>query len=113
MADTECGRFMSTRDKSGFCDIAPSAWAGLNEKTIFFGHQSVGRDIICGIQDLAAAHESLRLNIVETKDASEMEGPMLAHALIGRNSHPESKIAEFRTLMRSAVSWSQQRASGA
>ena len=84
-------------------DIAPEAWTRLRDKTIFFGHHSVGRNIVQGLEDLAARHEFLRLNIVKTKEANQMAGPMLAHASVGENFHPGSKIAEFKELMENGV----------
>lgn len=79
------------------------AWVRLNERTIFFGHKSVGYNIIDGIRDIVASHESLSLNIVEMKDADQIEGPMLAHAQVGRNFNPESKITEFKMLMEGGL----------
>ena len=75
----------------------------LTNKTIFFGHKSVGYNIIDGIRDIAANHESLNLRIVETKDADLMKESMLAHAQIGRNLDPESKIAEFKKVMEAGL----------
>jgi hypothetical protein len=37
-------------------DVPAEAWTRLGEKTIFFGHQSLGDNIVCGIQDLVATH---------------------------------------------------------
>jgi hypothetical protein len=84
-------------------DVPPEAWTRLNSKTIFFGHQSVGRNILGGLQDLQANSKSLHLSIVETKDANKIEGPVLAHAAVGRNRDPESKIAEFKELMEGGL----------
>lgn len=84
-------------------NVPLEAWVRLSGRTIFFGHQSVGYDIIDGIQDLAASHGSLNLNIVETNDANEIEGSVLAHARIGRNMDPDSKIAEFKMLMEGGL----------
>jgi len=86
-----------------WADIPPEAWTRLGSRTIFFGHQSVGYNIISGIKDVAAGHEYLRLRIAETKDAKSIGGPMLVHAPIGRNLYPESKTAEFRQLMEGGL----------
>lgn len=84
-------------------DVPPEAWTRLQGKVIFFGHQSVGYNIIGGLQDLAAGQESWRWNIVETKDTNKMAGPMLAHAPVGKNRSPESKIAEFQELLEGGL----------
>ena len=84
-------------------DIPAAAWARLAGKTIFFGHHSVGSDIVQGLQDLRASQVSLKLNIVKTKELNKIEGPMLAHASVGENLHPESKIAEFKALLEGGL----------
>lgn len=84
-------------------DIPAEAWSRLSEKAIFFGHRSVGSDIVAGIQDLVAGGKLLSVNIVKTKDAKEIRSPMLAHASIGQNFYPESKIAEFKKLMEDGL----------
>ncbi len=84
-------------------DVVPETWTRLNHKIIFFGHQSVGRNILRGLQDLQAGHPSVNLRIVETKDARQIEGPALAHGSVGRNHDPESKIAEFRSLLEGGL----------
>lgn len=80
-------------------DVPAEAWARLSQKTIFFGHQSVGKNIIDGVRNLTESDKSVSLNIVETKDAKTIVSPMFVHATVGRNRSPESKIAEFKELM--------------
>ncbi|MBN1972125.1 MAG: hypothetical protein JW787_00690 [Sedimentisphaerales bacterium] len=70
----------------------------LKNKTIFFGHQSVGYNIIQGIQDIDS-RMSLHLNIMETKNCNMVKTPVLAHAAIGQNKNPKSKIEEFKILI--------------
>lgn len=84
-------------------DVTPRAWARLNGKTIFFGHQSVGYNLVRGLQDLRANYKSLTLSIVETKDANKITSPMLAHAAVGRNRDPQAKIAEFQELLEGGL----------
>ena len=84
-------------------EILAGQWAPLRQKTIFFGHQSVGFDIVAGLRDLAARHAEVTLNLVETKDPGEVEGAMLAHERVGHNFDPQSKIAEFRRLLEGGL----------
>jgi len=77
----------------------PEAWEQLNNKTIFFGHKSVGNNIIDGIRDLVDSHDYINLRIYETKVADRVNGAMFVHAPVGRNMEPESKIAEFKKIM--------------
>jgi len=84
-------------------DIPADKWTQLGEKTIFFGHRSVGTDIINGIEDLAGRHGFLTVNLLKTRDVNDVKGPMLAHASIGRNQYPELKVEDFKTLMESGL----------
>lgn len=84
-------------------DISPGAWERLNNKKIFFGRHSVGRDIIQGIRDVMTTHPYLRLRIVNTNDVEQFGDAILAHAGVGRNFDPMSKIVEFESLMDSGL----------
>lgn len=84
-------------------DTPPDAWERLNRKTLFFGHHSVGRNILNGIADVMATYPSLHLRIVKTEDAGQINEAILAHASVGRNFDPMSKINEFERLMDSGL----------
>ena len=76
--------------------ISPSTWHRLAEKRIYFGHQSVGQNIIEGIEDLKKEYPQIKLNIIELeKDNSDLTSPGLYHSPIGENTKPRSKIAHF------------------
>lgn len=62
---------------------------------IFFGHQSVGKNLIDGLNDIAAKNSAARLNIVETNSLDGKSGPVFAHFSVGSNTKPDSKIASF------------------
>ena len=57
---------------------------------IFFGHQSVGRNILAGIAELEPD-----LRVVAATNPGEIEGPALIEASIGRNGDPLSKDRAF------------------
>ena len=62
---------------------------------IFFGHQSVGQNLLDGLKGLMDASAS-QVNIVKLDKAQTLPpGPCLAHAFIGENSNPASKIRAF------------------
>lgn len=62
---------------------------------IFFGHQSVGLNILDGVRLVSPS-----LIIDEhTTDISEGDGPGIFHATIGRNMDPRSKIDNFAELI--------------
>lgn len=71
----------------------------LQHKRIYFGHQSVGANIIDGVRDLCRADPSLKLNLVESTQAEAYAAPVLGHSRIGRNHEPRSKIDAFSDIM--------------
>lgn len=70
---------------------------------IFFGHQSVGQNIIEAIPDLYAAQNVPGPAIVESSAPIQMPGGYFQHALIGTNGDPLGKVSEFDRIMRSGV----------
>ena len=88
---------------SSIKDIPTSAWERLAQKKIYFGHQSVGNNIIEGIQDLMKEHPEIKLNIVKTIDPVDFKGGIFAHSSIGKNDAPKSKIDAFADYMKKGI----------
>ncbi len=84
-------------------DIPESTWVVFSGKRVYFGHQSVGFNIVAGIEDLAADYPFLRLNLKETADAGAIEGPVFAHSRVGSNQNPRSKNQAFRELLSNGM----------
>lgn len=84
-------------------DITDSAWKKLSEKRIYFGHQSVGFNIIDGIKDVMKKNPQIKLNIVETSDPSEFNTPLFAHSRVGKNTDPKSKIDAFASFVEKGI----------
>jgi len=84
-------------------NIPESAWKAFSEKKIYFGHQSVGFNIIEGIEDLMKEHPKLKLNIVETTNTNDFSDGVLAHTRVGKNRDPQSKIDEFSNLIERGI----------
>ena len=84
-------------------DIQDSTWKKLSEKKIYFGHQSVGFNIIDGIKDVMRENPQIKLNIVETSDPSEFNTRLFAHSRVGKNTDPKSKIDAFANTMETGM----------
>jgi hypothetical protein len=84
---------------SSIKDVNPEKWKHLATKKIFFGHQSVGADIIDGI-NIIKTENNIDLNIIEGNSPS---GTCLIHTKIGENRNPELKINSFDSIMRSGI----------
>ena len=83
-------------------DIPGKIWANLAEKKIFFGHQSVGFNIIDGIKDLMK-DSPVKLSIVELKDVGPLSKPGFYHARVGKNVDPISKIDDFARQVEAGI----------
>ncbi len=84
-------------------DRLPQAvWESVAKKKIYFGHMSVGTNILDGIHDLEREGQ-VQLNIVETSDPAAFEMAIFAHSPIGENARPRTKIDRFRTILESGV----------
>lgn len=71
----------------------------ISRARIYFGHQSVGYNILEGVADILTERGSTTLHIVESDDPGVLDQPALVHSKVGRNSHPASKADAFRSVM--------------
>jgi hypothetical protein len=84
-------------------DVPASAWEKLSQKKIYFGHQSVGYNIIDGIKDVMKENPQIKLNIVETSNPADFNLGILAHSRVGKNMDPKSKVNEFVTFLENGI----------
>jgi lysophospholipase L1-like esterase len=71
----------------------------LSTQKVFFGHQSVGDNIIQGIREITAADSSRKLNIIESTNPEAVDGPVFVEGHVGQNTDPQSKNADFLAIM--------------
>ena len=71
----------------------------LSTRRIFFGHQSVGANILDGIRDLLSSDPRLKLRIVRSENPELDLNAGFFECPIGRNRDPESKNAAFAAIM--------------
>jgi len=83
--------YAMTTDAPTIADIDAAEWEALASRRIFFGHQSVGRDIMLGVQRVLKEHSEIGLRVVTSDDPSQVEGPAFIEARIGKNREPETK----------------------
>jgi len=97
---------MDTTNKVSFPsikDVPAEAWQKLSKKKIYFGHQSVGYNIMDGVKDIMKENPNIKLNILETVNPSDYNTPIFGHSVIGENTNPKSKIDAFTKAMQSGV----------
>lgn len=83
--------------------VPQDKWLALSQKKIFFGHKSVGMNVIDGLKDVLRDRPSIKLEIRESADAAIFSAPVFAHAPVGSNFAPQTKIDHFREIMHSGV----------
>jgi hypothetical protein len=76
--------------------------AALADSRIFFGHQSVGVNILDGVRDLASA-EGAPFQIEEVVNASAVPPRGIAHMFVPENGDPLRKLESFRKALSSGA----------
>ena len=84
-------------------DITSEQWQRLASARIFFGHQSVGGNVLEGVQEVLARRTDIPLKVIEIRSAGEIGAPGLYHAAVGENGKPATKLAAFRTIVGESV----------
>ena len=84
-------------------DVPDSDWEKFLLKKIYFGHQSVGNNIIDGIKHFSNQNSSITLNITETTDSTDFTEGIFAHSIVGENTNPQSKIDSFVQNIRNGI----------
>jgi hypothetical protein len=99
------GRETPVRVDESVLDRVPSErWIALAGKRIFFGHQSVGINLLDGIREITASRPTITLTIAETRDPRAFGGGgVLGHAKVGKNRQPALKISDFRSVIDGPV----------
>jgi hypothetical protein len=68
------------------------------DKRVLFGHQSVGVNILDGINQVAHA-EGVRLRVTEVSSTKDIGPTTLAHTFVAENGNPAKKFASFESAM--------------
>ena len=83
-------------------DISADLDVALGTK-IFFAHQSVGNNLLSGVQRLAAG-AGRELKVAKLDEADGKPGALWLHIAAGRNGEPKSKIDEFVSTLKGRTS---------
>lgn len=68
---------------------------------VFFGHKSVGYNILDAIPAVYDSEDVAAPTVVESRESPSAPG--IVHTAIGENGHPLEKIAEFDRIMRDGM----------
>lgn len=73
-------------------DVSPAKWDELAQKKIFFGHMSVGNNIMGGMRAILDENSNIPITI------SDHDGPQsFIHVLLGGNTKPFEKFTAFQS----------------
>jgi hypothetical protein len=75
--------------------VPDSVWQKLVKKSIYFGHQSVGFNILDGVNTILKERNSISLKIEETDNPESYKSGVITHSRIGKNRDPKSKLDGF------------------
>jgi hypothetical protein len=78
----------------------PINWSALSGKHIVFAHQSVGANILSGVEELAR-RDGVTLMVNEQRDGPAGTG--ITHFNVGRNEDPLGKIRDFTTAIEAGA----------
>ncbi|MBI5461135.1 MAG: hypothetical protein HY941_03005, partial [Gammaproteobacteria bacterium] len=70
----------------------------LQSTRIFFGHQSVGGNIIAGVQDILA-DTGTTLPILELGKQDTLPAGFILHTPVGKNTEPNTKCDDFKRIV--------------
>ncbi|HET6465454.1 MAG TPA: SGNH/GDSL hydrolase family protein [Nitrospiria bacterium] len=106
MAATGCGEETvksETVHLSSISDVPLSDWQKLSRMKIYFGHQSVGNNIMDGIAQIMKSNNDIKLNIVKIGALPSFDEPVFAHEEIGKNEYPLTKTKAFRDRLQNGL----------
>lgn len=78
--------------------VTASEWKAFTQRHLVFGHQSVGHNILSGVQSLAET-AGIKLQVTKSRSSSNNYG--ITHFEIGQNVDPNSKITDFEDTLTS------------
>jgi len=68
---------------------------------VYFGHQSVGANVLSGLADLQKQLDRPVIRVAELGDLGTAEGQgVMLQTAIGKNGQPDAKCEDFRQVMR-------------
>lgn len=85
---------MTTVDHDSVPEVTRAAWQRLAQRKVFFGHQSVGQNLVDGVR-LLSRESGTNLPVVLSDRPDLIRGPAFIHAPVGMNGDPGSKARAF------------------
>ena len=98
-----CAMALAVRAGTSQDAVLHAQLARLSQRRIFFGHQSVGMNLLDGVREIAAGYPDVRLRVVESPAGPDPTPGTFAHAFIPENGNPVLKLESFERALSSDV----------
>ena len=102
---TACEKDGSQQQEQAKTMVSDEVVQEVSKKKIYFGHQSVGYNILSGIKDVLSEDQLKQISIIDSQDTDAYTSSMIGHSRIGYNSDPLSKIIGFSNYMDNLSTW--------
>lgn len=81
-------------------EVPRENWEALAAARVYFGHQSVGFNIVEGLGEVLRERSQIRLNLASSPLARQQPGPVFLHETCGVNGKPATKLEAFSDVVR-------------
>lgn len=88
---------------STLAGVPRTSWVRLAQRRIYFGHQSVGYNILAGVADVLRLEPVVQLQVIESTAPQPTVAAGLVHSQIGRNCDSKSKLDAFSSRLRAGT----------
>jgi len=72
-------------------------------KRIYFGHQSIGANIVGGLESLVKERPDLGIKVVKTRNPADFDAAVFGHDAVGKNHDAASKIEDFAATLEAGL----------
>ncbi|MBN2009297.1 hypothetical protein JW960_08115 [candidate division KSB1 bacterium] len=93
----------SKSDSIKIDNLTNDQWENFKKKKIYFGHQSVGQNIIDGMLTIRNNAYVTGFNIEKLSNKNQLNRNALFHQFIGENYDPYSKINAFKNVINTKI----------
>jgi hypothetical protein len=101
--DGEGGKSFEITRFSSLSDVPTSAWKDLAQKKIYYGHQSVGNNIMVGIKDLVKENPQIRLKFTRNAEEHKIAIGLFANSRLGQITDPLLMVEEVTRSMEKTL----------
>ncbi len=70
---------------------------------IYFGHRSVGTNILKGLEHINSKIDNSKSNIIDVEEALKEADSFFSHSLIGENGKPKTKCDDFAEMINDKI----------